>query len=221
MGRIAGVTAAETRQRLLDAAAEVFAAKGYAGTRVADIAGRAGLSNGALYAHFDSKAALLAEALRNHGSTQLASLFLDNPDRTLLDLLVVLGSSLPDHPPEHGALVVEAIVAARRDPELARLMTEHVGERDAWLVDLIGTAQADGVLDPVWSPETISRFSVMLLFGSLLVAALDLPEVDRPEWQSLIARVAGSLQPDRNDAGPTPTGPLPTGTTTATRGAAS
>ncbi|HET7014110.1 MAG TPA: TetR family transcriptional regulator, partial [Streptosporangiaceae bacterium] len=55
MGRIAGVSPAETRERLLAAAAEVFAERGYDGTRVADIAAAAGVSNGALYAHFGSK----------------------------------------------------------------------------------------------------------------------------------------------------------------------
>jgi AcrR family transcriptional regulator len=42
MGRIAGVTAAETRERLLRAAADVFAAQGFDGTRVAGIAAAAG-----------------------------------------------------------------------------------------------------------------------------------------------------------------------------------
>ena len=55
MGRIAGVTAAETRERLLRAAADVFAGQGFEGTRVARIAAAAGVSNGALYAHFASK----------------------------------------------------------------------------------------------------------------------------------------------------------------------
>jgi ferredoxin len=54
MGRIAGVTATDTRERLLRAAADVFAERGYDGTRVADIAAAAGVSNGALYTHFDS-----------------------------------------------------------------------------------------------------------------------------------------------------------------------
>src|ERR1700750_2467546 len=63
MGRIAGVTAAETRERLLRAAADVFAERGYDGTRVADIAAAAGGSHGALYAHFASKADLLVAAL--------------------------------------------------------------------------------------------------------------------------------------------------------------
>ncbi len=210
MGRIAGVTAAETRQRLLDAGAQVFAAKGYEGTRVADIAKAAQLSNGALYAHFDSKAALLAEAVRDQGSAHLAALFLEDPDRTLLDLLVALGSSLPDRPLEHGALVVEAIVAARRDPEVAGLMSAQVGDRDVWLTDLVRTAQDDGALDRSFSPEVISRFSLMLLFGSLLVSSLDLPALDTTEWRGLISRLASVLQPEAL--------PLPT---TATPGAPS
>src|SRR5689334_24286331 len=75
MGRIAGVTSAETRDRLLRAAADVFAERGYDGTRVADIAAVAGVSNGAMYAHFASKAELLAGALRTHGRRLLADLF--------------------------------------------------------------------------------------------------------------------------------------------------
>ena len=52
MGRVAGVTPAETRTRLLRAAADASAVRGYDGTRVADIAAAAGVSNSALYAHF-------------------------------------------------------------------------------------------------------------------------------------------------------------------------
>ena len=72
MGRIAGVTAEETRERLLLAAADVFARRGYDGTRVADIAMAADVSSGALYAHFGSKAELLVAALRRHGRQLLA-----------------------------------------------------------------------------------------------------------------------------------------------------
>jgi AcrR family transcriptional regulator len=81
MGRIAGVTAAETRERLLLAAADVFAERGYDGTRVADIAAAAGVSNGALYAHFPSKAELMAGALRTHARRLLADVFAADPDR--------------------------------------------------------------------------------------------------------------------------------------------
>src|SRR5256885_3470589 len=108
MGRIAGVTAAETRERLLRAAADVFAERGYEGTRVADIAAAAGVSNGALYAHFGSKAELLVDALRTHGRRLLADLFAAGPDRPVAELLVQTGRCLTRRRDARGYLIVEA-----------------------------------------------------------------------------------------------------------------
>lgn len=56
--------AARTRARILDAAAQAFAAHGYAGTSLQRIADGAGLKAGSLYFHFDSKDALIADVLR-------------------------------------------------------------------------------------------------------------------------------------------------------------
>lgn len=65
-----------TRQKLLDAATQVFLEKGYEGTRVAEIARRAGLTTGAIYGNFDNKADLLTAALAAGCQTQ-HRLFLD------------------------------------------------------------------------------------------------------------------------------------------------
>ena len=51
----------ETRRRLLEAALDVVAAKGFAGASVAEIAERAGVTTGAVYSNFRSKEALLLE----------------------------------------------------------------------------------------------------------------------------------------------------------------
>jgi len=51
-----GATATETRKRLLRAAADAFAERGYDGTAWPTSPRPAGVSNGALYAHFGSKA---------------------------------------------------------------------------------------------------------------------------------------------------------------------
>lgn len=45
----------ETRELLLAAALELFAQKGYRGTSVRDVAGRAGVTTGAFYSNFQSK----------------------------------------------------------------------------------------------------------------------------------------------------------------------
>ncbi|HEX6237900.1 MAG TPA: TetR family transcriptional regulator [Acidimicrobiales bacterium] len=203
MGRITGVTAAETRERLLKAAAAAFQSRGFEGTRVADIAGAAGVSNGALYSHFGSKAALLAESLRDHGPHELASLFLDDPDRTIVDLLVAVGQGLIQRSPDHGALVVEALVAARRDHEVAATMSRHLRERDEWLVGLVKEGQGEGTVDTGLSPEVVSRFSLMLLVGSILLPAAGLPPVDGDDWAELITRLGEALRP-RPPAEPIP-----------------
>jgi len=64
----------DTRARLVRAAAEVFTEKGYTGTRVVDIARRAGFTSGALYGYFDSRAALLAEAIAVESDRLLAAI---------------------------------------------------------------------------------------------------------------------------------------------------
>jgi len=195
MGRVAGVTAEETKERLLAAAAAAFETQGFEGTRVADIAGGAGVSNGALYSHFGSKSELLAAALHAKGHDELSALFLDDPDHTALDLLVFLGRHLIEHTTGDGSLVIEALVAARRNDDVARLMGDHLQERDEWLKGLLTDAQADGTIASDVSAEIVSRFCLMLMLGSLLLPAARLDPVDVDEWTAFIARLGEALRP--------------------------
>lgn len=52
-----------TRQRILEAAARMFRAKGYSGARLTEIAKLAGIQVGSLYYHFRSREALVAEVM--------------------------------------------------------------------------------------------------------------------------------------------------------------
>jgi AcrR family transcriptional regulator len=192
MGRISGVTAAETRERLLRAAADVFAERGYDGTRVADIAAAAGVSNGALYAHFASKADLLVGALRAHGRRLLADAFAADPNRSATDLLILIGRWLPRRREARGYLIVEALVAARRDEDVARPMRDYVGERADWIAELVRVAQTDGEIDPALSPDALAHFCLLLAMGSALVTP-DLHAVDEREWAALLTRVVTAL----------------------------
>ncbi|MEV4173601.1 helix-turn-helix domain-containing protein [Nonomuraea sp. NPDC049709] len=194
MGRIAGVTAAETRERLLRAAADAFAERGYDGTRVADIAAAAGVSNGALYAHFGSKADLLVAALRAHGRRLLASLFAADPDRSATELLLALGRGLPRRREAQGYLIVEALVAARRDEDVAGPMRDYIGERAGWIAGLVRVAQGDGEVDTGLSPDALAHFCLLLAMGSALVTP-DLHPVDDEEWAALLSRVITALAP--------------------------
>lgn len=188
MGRIAGVSAADTRQRLLLAAADVFAEHGYDGTRVADVAAAASLSNGALYAHFGSKAEQLVDALRTHGRRVLADMFAADPTRAITELFLVIGRRLPRFRDAQGYLPVEALAAARRDEELAAPVRGCVGERTEWLGDLIRVAQAGDEIDLALSPGALARLCLLLVMGSAVVTP-DLHAVDDGEWAALLTRL--------------------------------
>lgn len=194
MGRIAGATAAATRERLLAAAADVFAERGYDGTRVADIAAAAGVSNGALYAHFASKAELLVAALRAHGQRLLADMVAADPSRPITEMLLTVGRGLRGRRDPRGYLIVEALVAARRDKDVAAPMRDLAGERASWLTSLMREAQASGEIDSSLSPAALGHFCLLLAMGSALITP-DLHGIGDIEWAELLTRVASVLAP--------------------------
>ena len=57
----------ETHERIVDVAARAIRRHGYAGVGVADVMKEAGLTHGGFYAHFDSRDALIVEALERAG----------------------------------------------------------------------------------------------------------------------------------------------------------
>jgi AcrR family transcriptional regulator len=61
---------AETRDRLLDAAAALFAETGFSGTSVAAIAKRAGVTTGAIYSNFAGKDDLFTAVVERHMKRQ-------------------------------------------------------------------------------------------------------------------------------------------------------
>src|ERR1700756_1734785 len=63
---------AQTRERLLVAARQVFARHGFGGASVDMIAEEAGYSKGAIYSNFDTKEAILFELLERYGEEQMA-----------------------------------------------------------------------------------------------------------------------------------------------------
>ncbi len=72
------------KQQILDAAALVFAEKGFHSTTIRDIARRAGIADGTIYNYFDSKPALLMGIFERMRASILQDAVL--PDPTTLDV---------------------------------------------------------------------------------------------------------------------------------------
>src|SRR4051794_9543506 len=125
---VAGPT--HTRDRLIAAAIEVFAERGYEGARLQDIARAAGLTTGAIYANFRGKAELLFAAIGARAGVEVDRLLTASTGGDTRTLLERLGDRLPA-PSAEPSLLVDAIAAARRDPELAALLRDRLGRREA------------------------------------------------------------------------------------------
>lgn len=67
MSRTPNARKHETHERIVEVAARTIRRGGYAGVGVADVMKNAGLTHGGFYAHFDSRDALLVEALDRAG----------------------------------------------------------------------------------------------------------------------------------------------------------
>lgn len=191
----AGAGADPIGMRLLDAAAEVFAERGYEGAGVAEIARRAGVTTGAIYSRFSGKADLLVSALDARTSDELDALFADHRfEGNAENILTVAGSHLVDRTPTSGEpLLLEAFVAARRDPSVATMLRERIAERDGRLAEIIELAKAGGGISSELDTPALVTFCHALGFGFLLFEALDVDLPPAQPWEQLIAHLVNAL----------------------------
>ena len=198
---MAGTARANSRQALLDAAFEEFSANGYEATTVAAIASRAGVTTGALYAHFDGKLDLLLatvslapvdDIVRSMGD--LASLPSDEgADR------IIAGLAAPPDP--RMLLLLDVIVVARRVPRVAAILRSGL---ESYLEAMSAANRAGvevGFLDPELEAGELARMVAVLTFGAIVVGALDGPAPSREAFARL-ARFL--LRPGEHDGGEGP-----------------
>jgi AcrR family transcriptional regulator len=128
--------AAQTRQRILQSAADVFAEDGFAGTRIEDVAERAGVAVPTVYKVFTNKRNLLVGALNRAMTGGDAAAVeeqswwieqLEEPDPARqLDLVARNARRIY----ERAGVVLEVVrAAAPLDEDLARAWQQITGER--------------------------------------------------------------------------------------------
>jgi AcrR family transcriptional regulator len=199
----------ETRDRLVEAAAAVFAEKGYDKAGVQEIARRAGLTTGAIYGRFTGKAELLLEAIDSRAEDEFDELFSQHRfEGRATDILETVGSHLVTHDDGNRGhdLLLEAIVTARRDPEVAANLRARVDARARLLGDLIEEAKLDGSVGDDLDTLAVVRFCHAVSLGFLCLEALSLDLPEEEPWSHLIERLVGALaaQPDPLDQGAIP-----------------
>ncbi len=125
--RITKEKAEENRQSLVKAAGKLFRERGIDGVGVAEISKEAGLTHGALYAHFPSKEALAAEAF-GHGAerarVRLSTMMVDGKPDLNAFLDFYLSTEQRDKPAHACAMAASASEVGRQDVGLSARFSE-------------------------------------------------------------------------------------------------
>lgn len=176
----------QRRTAILEAAADVFATKGFSGATTAEIAKLARVSKRDLYDQFESKEGLLAAMVRAYSETLPIAADLGNPDTrdAFLDQLGTFGRSfLADLcQPHRTALYRLAASEAGRVNELGKAIHEAgAGPVEASMRAFVGKAIAAGVLRSEDAHLAMSAFFGVLVGEShvwQIVGAEEIPTED-------------------------------------------
>ena len=162
-----------SRASLLQAAVEVFTERGYEAATVADIAERAGVTTGALYAHFHGKLDLLLQSLGLRSLEGFAEGSL--PGGTWVrggGVAAVVGHRMSRAPAPETTLLLDVIVAARRDPRLASTLRRLLAQKVREFVAATDRGIEAGVIDPELRSDDLARFMTMVAFGNMVLAVM-------------------------------------------------
>ena len=118
--------AAETRQRIVKAAAAEFRQNGIGGTGLSDLMAAAGLTHGGFYRHFDSKDQIVTEACASAAESAIATFFSNKSPQSGLKGLVAkyLSEAHRDDPADGCPLAALGSEIARCDEKTRAAATE-------------------------------------------------------------------------------------------------
>ncbi|MEV7547646.1 TetR/AcrR family transcriptional regulator [Streptomyces sp. NPDC089915] len=171
------------RQRIVNAAAALFAAKGFERTTTADICKAVGMSAGNLFHYFPNKRAIFLAVFdddREEKTERLArAQAADDPWEGLRETVDLLAEAAMEPLVPH--LVMEAMVQAYRDAELDTLLSRDNATEHTAVSTLLTRAAAAGRIDPGLDPEDTATW-VLALIASLYTSAATDPSF-RPAEQ--------------------------------------
>jgi len=170
----AGPGRANSRSALIGAALAEFTEKGYESATVQGIAVRAGVTTGALYAHFHGKLDLLLATIgvRPIGDF-LQDFYQAASGRSPGELALSMGRDMALPQPAETSLLLDVIVLARRDPRLGGTIRRLFGAKLREVVEATDTGREAGWFSPALSSSDLARLMMVIALGKMVLAAID------------------------------------------------
>jgi AcrR family transcriptional regulator len=135
-------TVEERRTEILEVTCEVVIERGFAGTRIADVAKRLGVSSSLIHYHFDSKEQLLAEAFAHYARKDVAEMVaeVEAGPTFLAQLDRAIQNSVPEGSDDvEWMLWIDGWGEALRNPMMKKI-SQELDEQSAELLERIITS---------------------------------------------------------------------------------
>jgi len=156
--------AAKTRQDLLDAALQVFSRQGYQAARLQDIAKAAGVTRGAIYHHFGSKAelfnSLMDEASAQESGAVEAAIAEGGSLVEVMTRIMTYSLALLQESNRLRQVFEISMFKAGTDPELQTVRLKRAEQTEVLVnntADIMAQGIANGELRPDLDPYTLAR----------------------------------------------------------------
>lgn len=190
-------TAGGTRNSILEAASLELLANGYAGTSLSAIAGRLGLTKGALTYQFPTKESIVAALVERLLGVfelvddQATEVFPAGDARTCVAFLTNLGSALVSDPLTAAPFALFADVSAPR-----AILQEAMNEWSRRMTAHFDGAVRGRAYDLRMTSSEAAGFAIAALSGVWVSTRL-LPELGRPERRlAILSRLLGAIGMD-------------------------
>ena len=153
------------REDILSCAGIVFARKGFSGTKIADIAKEAGISQGLLYRYFRSKDAVFTELIRNsfeklNGACELLESMPGLPREKILKALKGLLAELESEAlfADRVLLIAQATISEGIPQETKDILQSESGKPYETIARIMAAGQKDGSILPGDPKELATLF---------------------------------------------------------------
>lgn len=164
--------AAETKEKVLDAALKVFSHKGYSATTLEQVAKAARMTRGAVYWHFKNKAELFKELVKTkyaNANRQLEAIFFS--DRNALEKIEAYMLKYLDllrEDKDFKAIQLIVIFKIESVAELKKELQEKKKLNEGLVIaltSLMENAQKEGLIQKKLKPKTVAIGFISLLGG--------------------------------------------------------
>ncbi len=176
-----------TSDRIVKSATHLFATLGFAHTSMPAIAKRSGITPGAIYRHFESKAELLIAVVRYALETLPTSVRMLEPAR-------IDASELPEFAANYTSpghklirqLSLEIHAAGSREQNVMKLLAKVNEEATQATCRSIAAAQDAGLFDPALNADFTARFFLVMIMGLSHMDTLEPQLIGDSAWHDFV-----------------------------------